>query len=300
MAPIILIDCHNVGHAAFYALGQLDFHGRRTGVIYGFLLRIFSIAKKFDTIKFIFCWDSKQSIRRAHFKGYKDRNKKNKEIKTESELLDLKALHNQLDEIRDNTLPLMGFSNNLYRNGFEADDIIAAVIRNGEFPTGWKNKKEPEFIIVSSDKDLYQLLGRYVCIYNLRAGTVYTIKKFREEYRIEPQDWVMAKAIGGCVSDTIPGIEGIADPAKSKDSRAVKYLRGELGGKWADLINSDEGRIIIDRNLPLVELPIKPISPVIQNDHFTKESFLDIFDQYGFESFLRKEKLREILNQFSL
>jgi len=34
---IMLIDCANIGHAVFHGLGELDYHGRQTGVVFGFL-----------------------------------------------------------------------------------------------------------------------------------------------------------------------------------------------------------------------------------------------------------------------
>jgi len=297
VTPVLLIDCHNIAHAAFHAMGELDYHGRTTGVIYGFFLRVFTIAKKFNTTKLVFCWDSKKNIRKDKFAGYKDR--KSKQVKAYRDKLDLDALHNQLSELRLGALPSVGFNNNLCYIGFEADDIIAAVIQRGQFPDSWISDEGIRFVIVSSDKDLYQLLSDTVVIYNLRSNSIYTQAKFEKEYHIAPDQWASAKALGGCDSDTVPGIKGIADPAKSKGSRAIKYLQGERNGKWVDAIESVDGKAIYERNLELVSLPITTrIRPKIVEDNFTKKAFIDTFDKYGFESFLRKDKLREILDHF--
>ena len=80
----IIIDCHNIGYMAHYGTGELSAGDVRTGVIFGFLRTIFSIADRFDSNQFIFCWDSKQSFRLNFYSGYKrDRREKEKELPDE-------------------------------------------------------------------------------------------------------------------------------------------------------------------------------------------------------------------------
>ena len=109
---VLLIDCHSIAYAVFHAMGELDYHGRRTGVIYGFFNQILLLAKKFETNRFIFCWDSKKSVRKLIYPNYKNRTSNNtKELDT-GEILDREAFYQQLDELRDKWIK------SLFKNSF--------------------------------------------------------------------------------------------------------------------------------------------------------------------------------------
>ena len=85
-----------------------------------------------------------------------------------------------------------------------------------------------EFCIVSTDNDLYQLLGYNVFIYNPSTKVKMTAKRFKLEYGISHKKWVIAKSIGGCNSDEVVGIKGAADPKNNPNSKAIAYIKGEL------------------------------------------------------------------------
>ena len=295
MNQILLIDAYNIGHIAFHAMGELDHLGRKTGVIYGFLYQVLSLAKKHKTNRFVFCWDSKRSIRKLRYQGYKNRPKNNKVLST-GEILDKESLYIQIDQLRGRWLDQLGFKNNFCYTGLEADDTIALVIKNAIPPVD-----DIEWIIVSTDKDLYQLLAPNVTIYNTKTKSKYTQHNFKSDYGIDPSQWIHAKAIGGCDSDCIKGVEGIADPAKSKNSRAIKYILGELSdeSRYVKDIESPQGQEIYRRNLNLVKLPLLDhIIPKFKSDDFSKNKFIEIFDSFGFSSFTKKEKLDEWIGVF--
>jgi len=283
---IVLVDCYNLGHIAFHSMGDLDYHGRRTGVIFGFLNKILLMAKTFETGRFVFAWDSRQSLRKLMYEPYKERE--HTTTRGTDEIMDYTALHAQMDDLADNVLRSLGFTNVLLRAGFEADDMIAAAIKYGVFHPDYMPPGEPvEFIIASTDRDLYQLLAPNVSIYKIRSKATYTLEDFKAEYNIEPRQWVTAKAMGGCDSDHVAGIDGIADPAKSERSRALQIIRGELKkGRYVDAVNSPLGQLVIERNRLLVNLPFAPFNVGINMDHCTAERFIAMFDMLGFTSFL--------------
>jgi len=67
-----------------------------------------------------------------------------------------------------------------------------------------------EGIIVSNDKDFYQILSSSTVIYKPTTKTNYTIDAFQFEYQIKnPYNFAIYKAIVGDSSDNIPGIKGI-------------------------------------------------------------------------------------------
>jgi hypothetical protein len=98
----------------------------------------------------------------------------------------------------------------------------------------------------------------------------------------------MAKAIGGCDSDCVCGIKGVADPGKSPSSKALSYLRGELlrGNVFDRIENSSK---VISENLKLVSLPFKNYSFKFdfQENQLSRKKFIKVFDRYKFLSFIK-------------
>jgi 5'-3' exonuclease len=298
MQHVILVDCFNIGHIAFHSMGELDYHGRRTGVMYGFMLKVLQLAKTFNTNRFVFCWDSQRSVRKMMYEPYKDRPKNVQKKLSTGEIIDYMALHDQLVDLRKYQLYQLGFGNSIMYAGLEADDVVALVINNGVLPPGWE---DPHWIIASTDRDLYQLLDHNVTMYNIKSKRTFNQAQFIDLYGITPRQWAHAKALGGCDGDTVAGIKGIADPAKSIKSRALKYLRGELGGKYAELIESELGQYVYKRNLALVQLPVtNNLTPQLQADQFSRDKFIQVFDELGFASFLKPEKFKEWEVHFGL
>ena len=105
----------------------------------------------------------------------------------------------------------------------------------------------------------------------------------------------MAKAIGGCSTDNVEGIQGVSDP-KKKTSKALKYLRGEITkGIIYDRITSKEGEAIINRNLPIVTVPYREDvmkRMIRRRDNFSRKKFVRVFNEYHFRSFLKPDYMK--------
>lgn len=292
----IVLDCYNIGHIAFHAMGNLDHHGRKTGIVFGFMYRMLDLAKRYETGNFIFCWDSQQSHRKIAYPPYKDRGDRKMVIRGTGEVIDYQAFHGQMEDIRKNVLSRLGFANSYMATGYEADDIMAAVVNRFPVDPGI------HFVLATTDRDMYQCLGGRVSIYNIRAKKAFTLDDFVKRYGIQPHQWVEAKAIGGCSSDTIKGVGGVADPATSQKSRALAYLKGELthGNAYRD-ITSELGKEIIARNRKLIKLPYNNIHiKELQEDALSRNAFLTLFDELGFNSFLKKEVWHDWEKHFGL
>ena len=293
----ILVDCNNVAYIAHYSSGELSVDDIRTGVIFGFLRTVFSIADRFDTNQFIFCWDSKQSFRKKIYPEYKAKRREREQQMTREELVGLREARLQFVALRRYVLPYMGFGNVFMRVGYEADDLIADVV---------KRNREETFCIISSDNDLYQLLGYNVFMFNNVTKAKMTAKRLRLEYGISYKKWALAKAIGGCTGDGVAGIVGAADPKSNPRSKALQYMRGELTkGVVFDRIESTEGRKIIRRNKALVKLPYlngKCRLRVRANkrDNFERKKWVEIFKEYDFRYFMQPEQMERLEDLFGL
>lgn len=243
----LIIDVQNVASRYFYAL-PVQFRGGdpsrgRCETIKGFLREIIKLAEDFQPDRFVFCFDSDTSLREKILPYYKGTRKANRQGLAGTGK-DRVHLHKQVNLLRKHVLPELGFTNLFRADGYEADDLIASAALH-------LVALKEECVLVSSDKDLYQLLGEGVVIYNHAKNKTIDEKSFREDYGIFPWQWVNMKAIAGCSSDDIPGVEGVGDVS------ALKYVKGELGENSRMGQKIKLGKKVIDRNLPLVRLPFE-------------------------------------------
>lgn len=271
----IILDCSYLCHVAKHAMGELLWEEKRVGIIFGFLRQLLSIAKHFESNDFIFAWDSKESKRKQIFPEYKANRHSEKTI--EEKELDAIA-YAQFTEIREKVLPYLDVHNNFMIRGFEADDIIAQITRK---------HTESEFVIVSSDSDLYQLLEtNRVTIYSIKKKEIFNWASFVKEYDILPSAWQTVKAIAGCVSDGVPGVAGVGEKT------AIKYLNGELKDTTTAYAKIRDFQDLY-RNRQLVTLPYPgmPLLKISKQGKLPLLRFLDICRDYGFESFVKKDNL---------
>ncbi len=279
---ILVIDANCLAHLAKHSKKGLTYGEMETGVIFGFLEQIKILANKFKTNKFIFCWDSKKSKRKELYPEYKSHRHKDK---TELERIEDNLAFKQFYDLRTSILPKLGFKNIYIQTGYEADDLIASIVK--------KNKED--YIVVSTDDDLLQLLD-YCNIYNPKTKKLENIATFTEEYGITPDMWSGIKSIAGCTSDNVKGVEGVGI------IKAIAYVTKKLNkGKIYDRI-INEGPIISKRNSNLVHLPMVGtiiITP-IENEIFNILDFIDIFTRFGLQSFLRQEVLKQWKNLFHM
>lgn len=283
--PWILIDGNALAYAALYTMGHLSYNGVPTGVIYGFLRKILTIAKKFQTNKFIFCWDAQKTYRQKDYKGYKiKREKKRKEMTDEEKEIRISFI-NQIQKLNQKILPNMGFRNNHVIYGYEGDDLLAIFAKKLE-------RFKSRTIMVTTDTDMYQCLD--LCdIWSPTKKKFFTAKHLKIGFGINPDQWAYAKAIGGCSTDNIIGIKGVSDP-KNASSKAIQYILGNIKkGVIYDRIISEEGQEIINHNLPIVTVPYKSekmeCKLILRRDKCTLRKFIKVFDKYHFLSFLDED-----------
>lgn len=278
---ILVIDVSNLIHRMYYVHKNLsNKKGEKTGAIYGFLNMILFYVEKTGIKNVVLCWDapSETNWRINIYPEYKanrrlgtegdysllesvikktendlqkeKKNKKELEKKLEKlqSLKDIIFAKSKIWEITSKT----GFIN-IYRNGFEADDMIGMFVR--KFP---KNVK-----IISCDKDLLQLVNdkNKVRVFkpmlgygksNNKSYDIYNEKRIKEEYDIDVKDFHKLLAITGDDTDNISGVGGYAIKKASKllnESKNIQELSKILGA---------EGYNIYQRNLMLVNLHFLP------------------------------------------
>jgi len=286
--PVLIIDSNYICHYVFYKQGHLSYKGKSTGIIYGYLSQLLELLRLFKPLHIAFVWDSRKSARKVLYPNYKE--KRGKVVGTTTMRMGEQE-HEQMEQLRESILPMIGFKNVFMQIGYEADDVIASLCKNIE------NEAEHSAVIVSSDEDLYQLLSINTAIYKVRSNTLYTVEDFWNDWPgLAPASWAMVKAIGGCKTDEIEGIPGVGE------TFSYYYIVGnmkKIRGKDA-MIDSEQGKEIIARNIPLVTLPFEGTKDY-EMDYYEKRrlsGFIELCNLFGFKSF--EAKLEEWKNLLRL
>ena len=238
----LVLDCNFLLWRAFHKLKSLPPDEIGEHVTKFFFSDILRLQEQFGSEKTAFCFDGAgKSLRAALFSGYKIKRKQ-KEY-TDDERLRFRRFQDAVENLRDVELKAHGFQNIFSEPGYEADDMIARFVHDL-----WQLGIS---IIVSSDKDLYQLInGDFIVFYDPIKNKLINNDKFVNQYGIEPPDWWKVKALSGCPSDSVNGINGIGE------IKAIQYLKGELKSKLLqDKIKSEAGQLIYLRNREIVRLP---------------------------------------------
>ncbi len=86
--------------------------------------------------------------------------------------------------------------------GFEADDLIATYTRLAR-------EQGHRVTVVSSDKDLMQLVGPGVEMYDAMKNRAIGPEQVKEKFGVDPDKVVEVQALAGDSSDNVPGVPGI-------------------------------------------------------------------------------------------
>ncbi len=92
----------------------------------------------------------------------------------------------------------------LEKQGFEADDVIATIASRAA-------ADGHDVVILSSDKDLLQLVGPHVVMHHALRDQLMDEAAAREYFGVAPEHVTDVLAIMGDTSDNIPGVKGIGD-----------------------------------------------------------------------------------------
>ncbi len=193
MKTIALIDTFGFLFRSFYALPPLRAKNSfPTGMLTGFINFVFNIGKDFQTDYIVFALDSKgKNFRHDIYSQYKANRKPPPGDLTK-----------QLP-VAISWIEAMGFAT-IKVDGFEADDVIATI-------ANITKNQDIQTIIVSHDKDLYQLIDDKNKIYLFDHINKTTIDEMYclNKYEINPKQFVDYQALVGDSIDNIPGVAGV-------------------------------------------------------------------------------------------
>jgi len=212
MSKLVLIDGNAIMHRAYHALPPLTTKkGEPINAVYGFVSVLLRIIKDLKPTHIAVCFDRpEKTFRKEKYIHYQAQRPEMDEFLSTQ----ITKMHEVLD----------AFSIPVYEKaGFEADDVIGTLARQTQnTKSGFKID---EIIIVTGDRDIFQLIDKrikvYVPVKGLKEGKFYDIDEVRHEFDFNPIQIIDYKALVGDASDNYPGVSGIG-PKTARDL-IVKY-----------------------------------------------------------------------------
>jgi DNA polymerase-1 len=277
----LVLDVQNLAYRAMHTTGDLQHDGQPTGCLFGIFKEVLKLTERFDTRNVAWCFDSEtKGVRETEFPSYKLTRRTKKRSPEDEEKR--AAMRGQVTRLRRTYLDRLGYRNVFYQEGYEADDLIAAVVLN--LP------KKDKAVLVSGDHDLWQLISDRVSVYhpvNERHVTKYV---FDQQWPgLRPQQWKLIKGIAGCKTDDVHGLEGVAEKTAVKAITSKKMEFGELTATEKTIVKFVKGQQYRD-NLKLVSLPYPGTNTdlaLIVHRPPAPEAWGKVFKELGMTSLLR-------------
>jgi DNA polymerase-1 len=278
----IIIDCPNLVYRAYFSTGKLSYKDRATGVLFGFFRELKYLQDKFGVYLPVFCWDVGESKRMKILPTYKKSRKERWEKMSEEEREGITRMRQQATLLRTKYLKQVGYRNNFWADGYEADDVIASVVMN--LPVGDKA------VVVSSDKDLYQLLTWPCRVYDPRSKMLWTNRRFFRHYGVRPTYWADVKALAGDAGDDIDGLEGVGIKPAIKHMIQEFYPNGKpkpgpKGEVYKRISAALKDRKWIMRQMKLVGIPFEGCPTFRpQPDKLDHSKLSELYSSLGFKT----------------
>lgn len=283
MKKMLLIDGNNMlfkaYHATSYGMMMKTSNGIPTNAVYGFVMMIEKALSMIQPDEVLVAWDSgKPTFRHQVYEAYKGTRK---EVDQEL-IVQMPMAREYLDAA------------GIYRyeeDGIEADDII-----------GTMAKRYPDHTIhiLSSDKDLWQLIDPTTNVYVMKKGLseieVIDEAKLMETKGIVPSQIIDLKALMGDSSDNIPGVKGVGEKTALKllaDYQTVDNVYehlDEIKGKLREKLETDKEQAFLSKMLATIKTDLTlPFSCDDLSYVKNEDTLYDFYRKYEMNSLLKKQ-----------
>jgi len=262
---VIFVDLMNMFIRNFSALTLTNVNGEHVGGYYGTLSSLRSLINKLDADEVVIAWEGKQSgeRRRKTLTSYKEGRKMvglNRIFEHEEED-ERESLVRQIQLLKE-TLEFLPVHQVAVQYQ-EADDIIAWMVNN--------TFKGYEKVIVSTDKDYFQLVDENTSVYrpvkvNKKHGQVIDIDYMINEEECWSPNYTLLKAVCGDKSDKINGVPRVGEKTFKKDFPFLKeekahstndiftYAAEQVMNKNKKYQKYIDNKDLIEQNYGLVQL----------------------------------------------
>lgn len=211
---LYLIDGNSYIYRAFFAIKALSTSkGFPTNAVYGFTNMLMKAVREKRPDYIAVAFDSKGPTKRhIEYVEYKAQRPKMPDALS----LQVPYIHRMVEAFRIPKLMI---------EGFEADDIIGTIAKKAE-------AEGLAVIIVSGDKDMFQLIDEHITVYDTLKERRYGITDVEERLGVGPERVVEVMGLMGDSIDNIPGVPGIGE-------KTAISLISEFGTIEDTLLNAD-------------------------------------------------------------
>ncbi|MDR1365373.1 MAG: hypothetical protein LBJ42_02180 [Holosporales bacterium] len=265
-----LVDVSGFAYRAFYAFPSLAHNETEVGALYGFCATMIGLVSRFPDSMFIAACDSgKRTFRNDIYSGYKANRPKTPD-----------SLLAQLPLIKE-ACRRFGFDT-IEVPGVEADDIIATYATN--------QCSYYSINIISSDKDLMQLIGDNVTMYDPAKRRYITEQDIVKKFGVTHDKILDALALMGDSSDNIPGVAGIGPKTAaawinefgSVENLIENIAKLPLNSKRR-LLESGAANAVLSKKLATL---MRDLELPFEYTVAAPRKLAEFFSQYGFRSLL--------------
>ena len=302
---LLLVDGHSLAYRAFYALPVYNFAtsaGQPTNAVFGFTSMLINALKDEKPTHLAIAFDvSRETFRKEMFAEYKaNRAKSPDEFRSQLPLIN--------DVIAALQIPGIGVK------GFEADDVIATLAKQGE-------KKGMRVSILTGDRDSYQLVNESITVLYARKGVSdiarMTPEAVKEKYELSPTQYPDFAALRGDPSDNLPSVPSVGEKT------AIKWIKeygsldelinhaAEITGKVGEALRANIEQVKLNRkmtelvkdvalDLSIDDLGVKSPNMDLVNKVFTELEFKSLRERLLGSGSSRKEEKKTLKSDFKI
>ena len=278
MKNLFLIDGSGLIFRAFYALPPLtNPEGTPINAVLGYCNMIINIVDTFKPDQLIVVFDTKRkTFRNDIYKSYKSNR-----VELPEELIPQFTIIREATKALD--LP------QIEMDGYEADDIIATYASKAE-------KQGIAVTIISSDKDLMQLVNKKTKMYDSMRNNYIGTNEVKEKFGVDPSKVVDVQALAGDSVDNIPGVSGIG----IKTAAELINTFGNLNNLFSqvDKIKQPKRKqaLIDEQDNALISKKLATLKKDVPIKSYTFQLFkginqkkgLEFFEKHGFKNLIAK------------
>lgn len=292
---LTLIDGSGYIFRAYYAIRSLSTSkGFPTNAIYGFTQMLLKLQKEVNPSHWAVIFDTKEpTFRDRLYEKYKaNRKEPPDDLVPQFEYFPkvVKALN----------VPMLA------RPGFEADDLIATLAKQA-------STQGFTVTIISGDKDLLQLVGGGIDMWDTMKEKRYTEKEAQEKFGVRPDQITDLFGLMGDASDNIPGVPGIGPKTAAQLIQEYGTLEKvlentkKLSGKTREAVEKYKDQALLSKQLAALDenVPVRfepkifahqPIDTKACHQLFRELEFSRLLSELAPKESLSKEKYRLILS----
>ena len=280
MRTFTIIDAYGLLFRAYYALPNLSTsYGLHIGGVYGFINIFFKYLEKHNTDYLVIVFDTgSKNFRHDIYPEYKS----NRPKLPDDLILQFPLLREAVNAFNIKSEEVIGY---------EADDVIATLSKI------YSEYQDIKVTVVTSDKDLLQLLKSNICIFDPIKSKYIEEEDVRDKFGVSSNQLLDFLSLTGDASDNIPGVPGIG-------IKTAAALLNDFGSLDNLLLRSNEIKknkcresIVQYKNQAILSRELLTLCDTINIDVDIEKYIFQSPDVQKLTEFLKKYELHSLISK---